>query len=282
MITLTAFDMIALCAVIIIGLPHGAFDGAVYALLPDKGRAQSLVRFTLLYSLLALIIIGLWLLAPILSLIGFLGLSAYHFGKGDTDGFHGLARLIAIIAHGGLVTVFLPIWHDEAAMRYFAALTFRSPDELGLLSSLLFVGCSLWILSLITYARMAFVNPYYRGRFFEVIALAIVMGALPIIPAFAFYFCAIHSRRHFTALFFATRAVAPHRLWPLAGGLSCASWLAGGIALFLLMQHQSFAISAIQIIFIGLAALTVPHMILVDGYWRPLSIVRFLNKDRRA
>lgn len=275
MISLSLFDLLALGLVIFIGLPHGAFDGAVYALLPnqasDGARKKSLPLFLGLYVTLTIAIILIWLALPLASLSGFLALSAYHFGKGDTEGFHGYARILALIVHGGLVTIWLPVIHHEQALAYFAALTFRDLEMMRSLSSVFFGIGALWAGLLIIYGRMAWVNPYYRGRFAEVIILAIAMGFLPLIPAFALYFCFIHSRRHFTALYQATKSLAPQSVWPLGLGLSLASWLAGGIMLFILNQTQDFAISAIQIIFIGLAALTVPHMILIDGLWRPLA-----------
>ena len=285
MIDLSLFDLLALGAVILIGLPHGAFDGAVFALLPQKSDTapsgqKSLALFLVSYLVMTAAVIGFWLVMPLLSLILFLGLSAYHFGKGDTEGFHGGARLIAIIAHGGLVTLFLPLIHQQAALSYFAALTFRSEVEIANIALLLTIGGALWVASLLAYGWMSFVNPYYRGRFAEVLLLALLMGYLPLIPAFALYFCAIHSRRHFISLYQATRALAPQKLLPLGLCLSLASWGAGAIMLFILNQHQSFAISAIQIIFIGLAALTVPHMILVDGLWRPLTRTKMASKGK--
>ena len=40
------------------------------------------------------------------------------------------------------------------------------------------------------------------------------------------------------------------------------------IAVVLLRAHISFDAAMVQVIFIGLAALTVPHMMLVDGVFR--------------
>lgn len=268
---LNVIDLIALGFVIFIGLPHGAFDGAIFALLPKGKRSQSLPVFLMAYTLLAALIIGIWLIAPLLSLIGFLALSAFHFGKGDSEIYHGRARLFAIIAHGGLATIFLPLIHADAAFAAFAALTFRQPDELILLEIVLRLAGVLWLVALIAYGWMAFANQFYRARFIEILLVASLMALLPLLPAFAFYFCAIHSRRHFAALYHSTKKNAPQALWPLAIGLSCAAWGAGAIALYGASQYQSFAVSAIQIIFIGLAALTVPHMILVDGLWRPFK-----------
>ena len=272
--SLSFLDIFALCCVIFIGLPHGAFDGAIYALLPGnvppKGRSKSLLRFLILYTALAAAIVLLWLILPQLSLIAFLVISAFHFGKGDTEGYHGIARLIALIAHGGLVTIWLPLAHYETAFSYFAALTFTTSDSLGLLSGVIYVSGILWMISVLAYGYMALINAYYRARFFEVLLLIFAMAFLPLLAAFALYFCAFHSRRHFASLYQATKTVASHHILKLGILLCLASWAFGGLALFMLNQYQSFALSVIQIIFIGLAALTVPHMILVDGLWRPM------------
>ena len=276
MIALSPIDLIALGCVVFIGLPHGAFDGAIYALLPNKQKGRSLPLFLISYSAMALLVTLLWLIAPLPSLIGFLALSCFHFGKGDSippqgHDTKGWERLVAIIAHGGLVTIYLPLIHSDAAFSYFASLTFRTLDDLALFSALFPIAGLLWLAALISYAKIALKSVHHRARFIEVIGAAALMAWLPILPAFAFYFCAIHSRRHFLHLYHSTKSQAPRTVLPLGLGLMIASWLAGLGALLIASMYQSFAVSAIQIIFIGLAALTVPHMILVDGLWRPLS-----------
>ena len=45
-----------------------------------------------------------------------------------------------------------------------------------------------------------------------------------------------------------------------------ASWLVGGAA-FLWLENGDLDAALLQVVFIGLAALTVPHMILVDGFF---------------
>ena len=276
---LSAIDLCALALVALIGLPHGAFDGAVYALLPDRGaKKRRLSLFLISYTMLALAIIFLWLVVPLASLVGFLAISAFHFGKGDTEGYHGKARLVAIVAHGGLVTIFLPLMHQAEAFAAFAALTFRPSHELEILSFLLWLSAFAWGTACLIYGWMSAMNAFYRARFIELILLCLILAYLPILAGFALYFCFIHSRRHFVVLYQSTKSQAPRSLLPLAIGLSCASWMAGALGLILLNQYQSFAVSIIQIIFIGLAALTVPHMILVDGLWRPLAKPTFFAR----
>ena len=78
-----SLSLIALAAIVIIGLPHGAFDSAIATHLGYIGRPLILMRFLLLYTLLTALIVALWLLFPIVSLIVFLLISTIHFGLGD-------------------------------------------------------------------------------------------------------------------------------------------------------------------------------------------------------
>jgi len=54
--------------------------------------------------------------------------------------------------------------------------------------------------------------------------------------------------------------------------LTLATWIAAGLAFYL--QRDLAALSAseagLRTVFIALAALTVPHMLLVDGLFRPV------------
>ena len=71
-------NLLALGGVVLIGLPHGAFDGAIAACLGQAKRPVTMIRFILLYVALAGFVVGLWLVFPVASLIGFLGISIVH------------------------------------------------------------------------------------------------------------------------------------------------------------------------------------------------------------
>ena len=49
---------------------------------------------------------------------------------------------------------------------------------------------------------------------------------------------------------------------------SVFSWLGGGTEYYILLNLYSYSDTIIKVTFIGLAALTFPHMILVDGVFR--------------
>ena len=83
---LTPIDIFALFAVMAIGLPHGAFDGAIAFFLGAGRSVMKMTGFLVAYSLLAGLYIGFGLL-PMLALGLFLILSIIHFGSGDIQPF---------------------------------------------------------------------------------------------------------------------------------------------------------------------------------------------------
>ncbi|WP_246686158.1 Brp/Blh family beta-carotene 15,15'-dioxygenase [Methylobacterium sp. WL8] len=74
----------ALSVVIVLGVPHGALDGAIAAplLRPRYGRAWFGV-FAIPYLGLSALVLLAWQLAPLAALAGFLALSVLHFGEED-------------------------------------------------------------------------------------------------------------------------------------------------------------------------------------------------------
>ena len=79
-----ALNLIALLGVVFIGLPHGAMDGALAAHFGWLNRPSKAVLFLLSYIGLALLVVGSWMVAPVLIFVGFLGISLLHFGRGDS------------------------------------------------------------------------------------------------------------------------------------------------------------------------------------------------------
>ena len=114
---------------------------------------------------------------------------------------------------------------------------------------------------------MAFRDASLRARFAEFILLAMVIAILPPLVSFALYFCIIHTGRHMRRIWHVLAStISPKGLYRQAAGFTLASWLVGGAA-FLWLENGDLDAALLQVVFIGLAALTVPHMILVDGFF---------------
>lgn len=67
------------------GLPHGAYD---FWILSDNtqnksNKARSLVKSLFSYLALVIVTLAIWYFLPSLALLGFLALTAWHFGSGD-------------------------------------------------------------------------------------------------------------------------------------------------------------------------------------------------------
>ena len=105
--------LLALAAVIIIGLPHGALDGAIAIYLGYSKRVVLLLRFVLLYVVAAALVVAAWMAAPAVCLLIFLVISMLHFGLGDARPGGGWEGFLEAVAHGGLVVAGISLIHRD-------------------------------------------------------------------------------------------------------------------------------------------------------------------------
>ena len=84
---------------------------------------------------------------------------------------------------------------------------------------------------------------------------------------FSIYFCLIHSVRHFTSMkAMLSDTISKLQITKTTVLFSAICWAVGLIILAQQSTNIGIEPALLQVIFIGLAALTVPHMMLVDGY----------------
>ena len=277
MAELDILAMISLAAVMMIGLPHGALDGAVAMTIGYGKRVQDIVKFSMIYILIALLVVVVWMVIPIFSLTLFMLISMIHFGLGDHNATKPLAKYSQVICHGGLVTVLIPVLHFAEVEPIFMTLTGAvHPAQLSSLWGLLILLGGIFTLSSFAYAFAVFKERALRGRFLEFIILVLMLALLPPLTGFALYFCAVHTVRHVRNV---TNAIKAHdrqtRILPLTIVFTVLTWVAAGLVLILRPETLGFSDAVLRLVFIGLAALTVPHMMLVDGIFRP----KYLNPE---
>ena len=270
-------SLVALAAIVIIGLPHGAFDGAVALALGYGKTLKSMVGFVVTYVAISLLVVLFWLTFPVIALLLFLAISAVHFGIGDSQSGAFLQRGIQSLAHGGLVVVGVSLMHRPEVDLIFAHLVAGETSMLWTALSIAAYGLATIFLA---YAVLAYRQPKLRLRFGELAGLALAYYLLPPLVGFALYFCLVHSVRHVCHLWTDLRdsAYGGRRMLPLAVLFTVASWLAATVTLGLIPATETPDGAILRVVFIGLAALTVPHMVLVDGFFRRLP----QNSDNTA
>lgn len=259
-------DLAALGAVVLIGLPHGALDGAIAIHLGFSRRMILFIRFLLLYVGMAGLVIAAWIVAPALCLLGFLVISMIHFGAGDARHGSGWVRGAEVLAHGGLVVAGISQMHRSESDVIFAYLT--GGDTMlvwqGLDMLTVIVGVSLVIC-----LAQALWHRRWRGTALELGVLAVLFALTPPLVGFAVYFCCVHSARHVAAIMSGLRQhMSANAMLLQTLVFTVASWLAGAAAIWWFADMADPQPVILRVVFIGLAALTVPHMILVDGFYR--------------
>ena len=247
---------VAATALVLAGVPHGAVDHRVARplLRPRLGRAW-FAAFAALYLGLAALILGLWLVAPALSLLAFLAVSALHFGTEDAEG----RGVVAMLARGGAPIALAILWHPERTERFFTTLG-GTPASFDALQ----IAAWAWIPVAAAFAWRLVRRPGSGGEWVEIGAIALVFAALPPLMAFAFYFLVVHSPRHTAGLAARHASGDARQGWGWAASravpLSLATLALG--ALVYLGLDGTFEERFLRTVFWGLAALTVPHMIL--------------------
>ena len=269
LVDLGAWNLIGLAGIVLIGLPHGALDGAVAMHLGIVQRFADLARFMIIYIALAALVVVTWTVAPSISLILFLTISMLHFGAGDVKNGKGSLGFTEALAHGGLAIVGISQFHRSEVNEIFAYLTNQDTAVVWLAVDILTVGV---IVAIITCVFQASKNPKWATTILELLLLGIVYALAPPLLGFAIYFCCVHSARHFRKIYATIKeTVASGNIKNQAILFTVISWIAAGIAFWMFADFADPGPTILRITFIGLAALTVPHMILIDGVFNSKS-----------
>ena len=241
--------------IVTVGVPHGAVDSAYLSLSFQMSRWREWAAFAARYLALAAAVLALWVVWPAVGLGAFLFMSAVHFSGDPVRG----ATMATRALQGSAVIVLPALWHSvetEMMLGYLAGAS-AAARCLSVLQPL--------ALPLALFLGLAAVVELRRGRVFvaaEAAATVMVAIAAPPLVGFTVYFCGMHSARHLL------RTAERARLsWLRLALVACVPMLgtvATGFVAWRLMAQLPVDAVAIRIVFIGLAALTVPHMVIVE------------------
>lgn len=256
-------------AIAVFGLPHGALDHLSGRKLLEPRLARGWIpAFVAGYLALALVVGLVWWQAPRLALAAFLTYSAWHFGAGDAPRGAGVSEGLA----RGSMPIALPaLFHAPEVTTYFNWLL---PAEAALASDLVFrlaaasaaVAALVMLVSITARASVAGLAAT-AATTLELGALALLFAWAPPLISFLVYFCGWHSIRHLFDLGAELSPEDPRRAarrlaafaWPLTLLTVAAAWPA-----WWLLREGGLDgdVALARVVFIGLAALTVPHMML--------------------
>ena len=281
MLILSNEELLSLCAVALIGLPHGALDAAVLFQYHWRSSRSLLTVFST-YIIIVLVTLGVWWSSPLVGLISFFILSAMHFGFGDIEGLNRShykrmwSDLLDAFFLGALTLSVLILSDTERVMQIFDVLMgTQSYIETSILEDTLWIVITFFSLWLFITRGRSKVIQYWKKRVTDLLTLGAMSYFTNPITAFAFYFCGFHSVRHLYTVFKNMREDTHATfLIKMIVSFSIITWIIGAIYLFSTPQQQSLDEAYLRLIFIGLSALTTPHILLMDyWYWGSLNNV---------
>ncbi len=261
-------DPLIFCLFLILslGISHGALDHLKGTKLLKIYKYRSISLFYVSYIFVGLSVIIFWLIFPKLILMIFLIVASYHFGKEDSEFINSSSNFELIYFLKGCVIVVAPlIFHKYETLAIFEYLNFEIFD------SFLITNAFLWSILILSFMANILIS---LNKNFEIkslllmdyISILILNYFLNPLLAFTIYFCFLHSARHSFKLSnelnkislieglkkFALKAIP----------LTILTAFLFIISLIIIKNYYALDNAISKIIFIGLASLTFPHILL--------------------
>jgi Brp/Blh family beta-carotene 15,15'-monooxygenase len=252
------WNIIAIAAILLFGVPHGGLDGAIARRVGWPEGIVSWLSFHLAYIVLTALVVVIWWLFPLFSMVIFLLISGIHFGASDIADTGN--DWLPWIAHSGLVCIAIPSLQAVLVEPIFGILI--GEDNASLLMGGITVLFLPWVFCVLGYFVYAYFTPNYRKPLLHLLVLTGLASLLPPLIIFSLYFCLWHSRGHMLRLWRSLAKIERRRSLLEATIYTVIAWLSLAI-IFYYLQGSAAAL-IVQLTFIGLAALTLPHMLLVD------------------
>ena len=259
--------------VLIIGVSHGSLDHIKGKKLLELLKIKSTYIFYIIYILISGIVLATWILLPSITLLIFLIIASFHFGKEDTQ-FLIINRSYftqLLYFFKGFLIILAPLtFHFQETVTIFKLLLI---DNKIFYSSLNFIETNNVIQIGIVCSFLSSVFLFLKN--FEIKKFVIFLDFFSILTlnfyltpllAFTVYFCFLHSIRHSISLAVEldqNNLVNGFKIFiKKALPLTILTSIFSFIALYLLSNSYNLDNAILKIIFIGLASLTFPHILL--------------------
>ena len=265
--------LICLLLILTIGVSHGSLDHVKGKKLFNILNIKKISIFYFLYTLIAISVIIIWIIIPSISLMIFLLVASFHFGKEDTQFLiseNSYFNQLLFFLKGLLIILAPMFFHFNETITIFKFLLvdneiFYSTLEFIEVNKILPIGIILSTLSCVyLFLRKFEIKKFII--FLDFFSILILNYYLSPLVAFTIYFCFLHSIRHSITLIYEIDKndfknglkVFSKKVLPLTilTAIFCL------IGIYQLNNNYDFNSSILKIIFIGLASLTFPHILL--------------------
>ncbi len=247
----------------VIGISHGALDHIKGFNLMKIYNIQNKFLFFPIYIIISLLIIILWMLVPLLTLLSFLVVASYHFGKEDCS----VGNFIKIrfenllyFLKGSLVIIAPLAFHTNETLEIFQILNVNIiPPNENFLYSLILIS----LIANIVIIYKSNNTGFFLADWLTVLALNIFLSPM---VAFTIYFCFLHSVRHSLSLIYeidkSEFKEGLNKFIKKALPLTLITAILFILSIYILKNYYVLDDAILKVIFIGLASLTFPHILL--------------------
>ena len=270
---LSISPLVCLLLILIIGVSHGSLDHIKGRKLLKIFQINNIITFYTSYFLLAVTIIILWVLLPTVVLIAFLIIASFHFGKEDTqfliDNNSYLNQFLFFLK--GSLVILAPLYFNfNETVSIFKLLLIENESFYQSLNviennNFLIIGIVLSALSSI----ILFFKKFELRKFtifFDYFSIIIINMHFSPLIAFTIYFCFLHSIRHSISLITELDQESLRNglliFIKKATPLTILTAIFCLIGLYFLNNNYNLDSAILKLIFIGLASLTFPHILL--------------------
>ena len=259
-------NLICFFLIATVGVSHGSLDNYKGRKLLKHYSLKNSIIFYLSYIFVAFLVIFLWRFLPTLTLAIFLFVASYHFGKED-----GLKKIkkskfeINYYFSRGALIIFAPlVFHTNETIEIFKLISSDLFSEyLFDLEKFYFFEIMLILILLVCYLIFGRNSASF---YFEVPSILLLNYFFMPFFAFTIYFCFLHSVRHIISLSYELNERDIKKGFNLflnkALPLSLITAILFIVSLYFLLDLNQLNEAIFKVIFIGLASLTFPHILL--------------------
>ena len=261
------FLLVCLFLIMSIGISHGSLDNLKGQKLLKIFKIKEMEKFYFSYVSLSILIIFLWILLPTFLLTIFLLVASYHFGKEDTvfkSDITGFKKDFLFLLKGSSIITAPLMFNYDKTNEIFLMLDFDLFTEFVISKVILSILIFLSFFSGLILSKFKNIDDNTLS-IMDFTSIMLLNYFLNPILAFTIYFCFLHSVRHSLTLIFELDKKFESgfsKFLKKALPLTVITAILYLISIYGLNNFFELNNAIYKVIFIGLASLTFPHILL--------------------